>query len=210
MDRHLDLPERGDQPDLLWPQDGATLDDDRPRVDVLATHPHVRPLGGRSDPHSIAEALDVFLRVDGIRAMRDRRARHDPDGLPGQKRAVEHGAGWQLGDDGQVTRPGGGKVRAGDGVPVHRGVVGRGHVEGRPHVLGDDPAEGAAQREELEGRDVADLGEDPILAVLHRDHGVIIRSRGLPALEPIELPSVSLREHRTGPGTFARRVGPFP
>src|SRR5213595_1791617 len=56
MDRHLDLPERGDQPDLLWPQDGATLDDDRPRVDVLATHPHVRPLRDRSDPHSIAEA----------------------------------------------------------------------------------------------------------------------------------------------------------
>src|SRR5207247_1032243 len=99
MGRHLDLAERGDQPDFLRSEDGPALDDDGARVDVLAP----------------------------------------------------------------------------DGVAVHRRVVGGGNVERRPHVLGDDATECLAQGDELGRGGTSDLGEDPILAILHRNHGDIIR-----------------------------------
>src|SRR5207247_1302241 len=66
-------------------------------------------------------------------------------------------------------------VRARDGVAVHCRVVGRRHVERRPHIFGDDATERTAQREELGRSATVDLGQDPILAVLHREHGDIIR-----------------------------------
>ena len=188
MHRHLDLAERGDQADLLRPEDGPALDDDGARVDVLAAHPDVRALGDRSDSHAAAVELGHdLLRIDGVGAPRHRGASHDPDGLAGRQRAVEHGAGRQVGDDPKIARPGGGDVGAPDGVTVHRRVVGRRHVERRPHILGDDATERLAQREELGRGAAGDLGEDPILAILHRNHGAIIRTYLARASEASEL-----------------------
>ena len=61
-------------------------------------------------------------------------------------------------------------VGAGHRVPVHGGIVSGRHVEGSADVIGQDPPEGTGGGKELDGKGAADLGENPILAVSHRNH----------------------------------------
>ena len=172
----LDAPERREQAKLRGAQHRAALDDDRAGLDVLATHPHVRGLPEPGDADGPPELLDDLLGVDRVGAAWYRRARHDPDGLAGGEGAGEDRARGQLGDDGELARPGGGDVRARHRVAVHGGVVGRRDVERRGHLLREDAGARLAQEEDLGGGRSCDLGEDPILPVLHRDHGDIIRA----------------------------------
>ena len=73
-----------------------------PRIRTL------RPLSNGADAHTVAGALDDFLRIDGIGAGRHRRAGHDAQRLTGAQRLGEHGARRRSPTTSSSRRPAGG------------------------------------------------------------------------------------------------------
>src|SRR5262249_37413135 len=124
-----------------------------------------------ADPHAIAGALDLFLRIHRVGSGRHRRARHDAHRLTCGERAGEHGTGRKVGDDGQPSRAGRRDVGGGHGVTVDGGVVGGRDVEGRAGVLDEHAAERLGERNDFRRGAAIDLGEDVNLAIPHRNHG---------------------------------------
>src|SRR5215813_1907991 len=169
-DEHLSVPERREQSQLLRAEHAAAGYHDGAGHHVFTTPPHIGGALDGPDPHARSTAFHELLRIHRVGAGRNRRARHDAHGLSGGERAGEHGAGRQIGDDGEIARAARGNVGGHHGVSVDGGIVGGRHVEGRARVLDEDTTEGSGERKNFRSGAAIDLGEDAILPIPHRNH----------------------------------------
>ena len=158
---HLGDAERGDQAELGGAAALARGDRHPALGEVLAGVAQVLAFllpGG--DEHALVLAAGHLLHDDGVGALRDGRAGHDAHGLAGADHAGEGAAGQGGADHRERALAGAGEVGRAHGVAVHRGVVVRGHVARRDHVLGEHAAERGAHRHALAARDRGEGAED--------------------------------------------------
>ena len=177
---HLGDAERGDEAELGGAAALAGGDRHPALGEVLAGVAQVLALlltGG--DEHAIVLAAGHFLHDDGVGALRDGGAGHDAHRLAGADHAGEGAAGEGGADHRERAFTLGAEVGGAHGVAVHRGVVVRGHVARRDHVLGEHAAERGAHGHALAPGDGGERAEDRRACGIDGEEAAVVAACGV-------------------------------
>ena len=175
------MPDRGSSRQGRPVQDSAGLQDRGAGSEGLARHAHIRPpLRGNADLDAVGRLGDArrVVRVldlhDGVRALRDRRTRHDAPGLPPLKAVVAGVTRRNVARDGQSPRALALQVFAAHRKAVHRGVRKGRQGNQRKDVDRQAATQALLDGERVVGEDVAERQRLDQLAMLRGRQGGIV------------------------------------
>ena len=183
QDREGSVPDRGGGRQGRPVQDAARLQDRGAGLEGLARHAHIcAQLRGNADLDGVGRLRDArrVVRVldlhDGVRALRDRRARHDAPGLPLLEAVLTGVTRRNVTRDGQSPRALALQVLAAHREPVHRGVRKGREGDQRKDVDRQAATQAFLDGKRVVGEDVAERQRLDQLAMLRGRQGGIVHA----------------------------------